>query len=1419
MKKVFKSAISLTMAAAITSSLLPGREWESWGMEALAKGGQVSELTQKFTNSKGNLDGLPDKNGKGNASTYKEGQAIVMYRTKLATIKKSSVGSKALFGSDITVEASCEFTVDSKKGNMSAKSLGSKTGYTVSLVSSANLSTKELIVSLQNTEGVLYAQPNYIRSIDSGEANYEKYLWGLDNKGQSGGNQGIDVDMNNVDKSQYAKDEKVIALVDTGMDYTNKDLEQAAWQNPYQDELKGEHGYDFVNGDTDPMDDNGHGTHCSGIMAADGQDNSGVTGIADGTNAKIMALKILDEEGHGDTYAAISAYNYIYRAQQLGVNVVAVNNSWGGQTDYEYGDDVLEEVINLVGEKGAVSVCAASNDGTDNDEYKNISPACLDSDYIISVAAVNEQGELASFSNYGASTVDIAAPGCDILSTVSYDNFTPSIYEKPEELCDYYQDFSKEPQQVEVEELAQATLVTGNSIAVYAVEKDGDAKVSVTRSDKIYMESANGNTSSLMWKIDDAKMNEEYKLYIAYDKEASTTPVYQNFMYRLEQPKFSWDRFYAEEDYYPTFLNVADTKVTTGSSINSELIGTTYVFESSNYWTQINYKEMSKLNEKEAGRYVFEIDLEIGMDGDYTFYLDDFANSKAGVTSDQFGKYAYYNGTSMATPYVTGSVAVAKALHPKDTAIESRERVVTSAKCTEELKGKVASNGMLSVDNFAKPKPSIIHAAMDKGTVTLDGTFFGEKPSVTVNGQSTALTFSSDSKVSFEAPENQRLEIALTNQQGTTTTSRFFAGGEQSKAIAVTENTSGVTEVVSDGDQMYMVDDYGYVAAYPVQDEMYYYSGEVYGKDETALPYLEMSSVAEAFDMEHIFGKEYKTIVQYELGKITNTVSCGKELYTVVELDMGYAKDLALVKLNEDKGKWDFVASVPKMYKNIEGATFAAYGNSLYLIGGYQMKDQKTVSTVYRFDLANSQWSEVAELPEGKFLSKAVWTNGKLAVVLGGTGNEKTVGSGKTFLFDGTRWTEGAVLNGVTEESDKTVSVPYSKELTGSEELVVDHLAATANRTLHYYDGAIGATDEGIIMTGLKAEGIGNTFYYNISTNSYQSAGIKFATLAKDDHVVGATVRDQFYIFSGQQHFSPANMVMEDYRSGEIRTKEQEVTTQKTGYEDVGTDYVTLITAVSVKHNTCQIVQAEPYEGGYVRGLGSYINGEYAHLRVYANEDFFLKGWAVDGVPQTSTSAAILVTSPTTTVSVDYGKYITMVMLGEEEVSAGSQVEIAKYIYPEDADNQNLKWISSDETVATVDENGVVTAMADAAGKTVEIKAIAEDRGTIYGVTTVTVVNATQKNATKKVAVKTIKLTASKKTIKAGKSIKIKATVKPVTATNKKLAWKTSNKKYAKVTQKGKVTTKKKGKGHTVKITATSKSNPKIKGTIKIKIK
>jgi subtilisin family serine protease len=153
-----------------------------------------------------------------------------------------------------------------------------------------------------------------------------------------------------------------------------------------------------------------------------------------------MALKIFDENGTGTGMEAVGAYNYIYKAQQLGTNIVAVNNSWGGTGDDEE-SKILKNLIDLVGENGAISVCAAGNDGADNDTYSDI-PSGIDSDYIISVAASNEKDELATFSNYGKESVDIAAPGTDILSTVSYDCFNPGIYADTDALCSTFYDYN-----------------------------------------------------------------------------------------------------------------------------------------------------------------------------------------------------------------------------------------------------------------------------------------------------------------------------------------------------------------------------------------------------------------------------------------------------------------------------------------------------------------------------------------------------------------------------------------------------------------------------------------------------------------------------------------------------------------------------------------------------------------------------------------------------------------------------------------------------------------------------------------------------------------------------------------------------------------------------------------------------------------
>jgi subtilisin family serine protease len=169
--------------------------------------------------------------------------------------------------------------------------------------------------------------------------------------------------------------------------------------NGYVDDTRG---WNFVSGNNNPMDDNSHGTHCAGTIAAVGNNGLQYAGVC--WRAKIMPLKFLNAYGSGYTSDAVSAILY---ANRNGAHVLS--NSWGGGGYSQ----ALKDAIDA---SSAVVVCAAGNSAMNTDTYAQY-PSCYASSNIISVAATGPYDNLASFSNYGASTVDVGAPGVDIWST------------------------------------------------------------------------------------------------------------------------------------------------------------------------------------------------------------------------------------------------------------------------------------------------------------------------------------------------------------------------------------------------------------------------------------------------------------------------------------------------------------------------------------------------------------------------------------------------------------------------------------------------------------------------------------------------------------------------------------------------------------------------------------------------------------------------------------------------------------------------------------------------------------------------------------------------------------------------------------------------------------------------------------------
>jgi len=158
------------------------------------------------------------------------------------------------------------------------------------------------------------------------------------------------------------------------------------------------------------MDDNGHGTHCAGIIGGEGNNGIGIAGI--NWNVSIMPLKFLGRGGFGSTANAVKAINYAIDRKQHGVNLRVINASWGS-TSYSR---ALEDAIRAAGEQGILFVAAAGNSSSDNDKRAHY-PSNFDLPNVLSVAAVDRTDSLASFSNYGAKTVHIAAPGREIVST------------------------------------------------------------------------------------------------------------------------------------------------------------------------------------------------------------------------------------------------------------------------------------------------------------------------------------------------------------------------------------------------------------------------------------------------------------------------------------------------------------------------------------------------------------------------------------------------------------------------------------------------------------------------------------------------------------------------------------------------------------------------------------------------------------------------------------------------------------------------------------------------------------------------------------------------------------------------------------------------------------------------------------------
>ena len=517
-------------------------------------------------------------------------------------------------------------------------------------------------------------------------------MWNLNNTGQSGGVANADINAPEAWELSTVAPSVIVADIDTGIDTDSPDLAGNIWTNPspgaacvgsppYPAPCSDLHGWDTANEDPtvfDPLqrtgDDFGdrHGTHTAGTIGAVGGNGIGVTGVAQGV--RIMPVKFLNF-GFGNDGDAIQSIDY---ARTHGAKVI--NASWGGGAF----NQLVKDAIDRAGADGIIFVAAAGN-STRNTDTSPFYPADYTSTNIISVAATNDRDQLASFSNWGPTTVDLAAPGDVVLSTAPR---------------------------------APAGVVWNGKLVYLAFGVEGLSS-SASRQDVIQRSLGYLSASGRVLVVDDdeGKTYETYytgaltALGVAFD--VVTVPVGGVGPTTAQMAGYAATIWLTGDAASQTFLAQDQTAVTnllagggkllvTGQNIGDDLD----INNKARTWYRATLRAQAVSNNSlktdltgEAGGPFAGLTASIiGGDG---------ANNQASpgkvwplngsVSTLGYPPYATMSGTSMATPHVTGAVALLRGLKPNATVAELKSWIFSSVDQLPSLAGKVATGGRLNL--------------------------------------------------------------------------------------------------------------------------------------------------------------------------------------------------------------------------------------------------------------------------------------------------------------------------------------------------------------------------------------------------------------------------------------------------------------------------------------------------------------------------------------------------------------------------------------------------------------------------------------------------------------------------------------------------------------------------------------------------
>ncbi len=627
--------------------------------------------------------------GRTKGKDYVEGEILVKYKKNRVNLETAAGRTRAL---NFNRAKALEKKEEAKRINVSLLKIKD------------NKTVEEKMAELKNDPDVEYVEPNYKRypALINSDDTYGALLWGLDNTGQTiigpygadggsyvstTGNVGADISAPeawDIGEGANATSSVIVAVIDTGVAYNHPDLADNMWDgsacvgaDDNGDPLNGgcQHGYDYEDNDRSPLPTySSHGTHVAGIIAAGKNNGKGVIGVA--PNAKIMALKydftVADE---------IKAIDF---AMQNGAKII--NASWGA-----YSSSSLEfEAISRFGAAGGIFIAAADNESSDNDEAAHFYPSDYELDNIISVAATDQNDNLAVFSNYGAVSVDVGAPGANIYSAVADAVVMSETFESvitPNIPAGWTKGgATRNLWQTRFLGGAMGNVLYGDGSRIVGALNKADAFVDSLSYD---LSAATGAAIDF-WTACDTEYTGYETGQIIYDYmalEYSGDGVNFDEIFRWYEPFLDW-------------LNGDSSEV--GSAI--------YHFAdvpiASDYFTN-NFKFRLRWVDASPSRSVEGC------------LIDDIKITKYSDGSDE--QYGYENGTSMAAPYVAGLMALIEGYNPNLSPAQVKNIILTTGDALDSLAGKTVTGKRINAQKALQAaNPDIALLAVDKDALTDD---------------------------------------------------------------------------------------------------------------------------------------------------------------------------------------------------------------------------------------------------------------------------------------------------------------------------------------------------------------------------------------------------------------------------------------------------------------------------------------------------------------------------------------------------------------------------------------------------------------------------------------------------------------------------------------------------------------------------